>query len=234
MAGWNLKEGICTKDNASDQEFWDAITHMFKNTHKTTTYKFCFLKCLLDCTEKNHIQNISFSILFQRFTEIYWDLIVQYDLCQVYKNSKFNKSKIEVIIERVYTIQGLNKKSSINELQQNIRLDMIKQIEKYCSQNVVGAFYDSTNGLFYSFSKVDKQITFSSHALDFINRFRGPIEEVNYFNWAKMIERINGNDTPQSFIIKMSKLGESSNLNFENTRKYNIEDILPWVFKEGK
>ena len=71
MAGWNLKEGICVNQDPSDQEFWDALEHLYGWTHKTTTYKFCFLKCLLDLSVNGTEVEFTFDDLFCRFAEIY-------------------------------------------------------------------------------------------------------------------------------------------------------------------
>jgi hypothetical protein len=48
MAGWSLKDGECLNPNASERELWDAVNHFLQSSRKTTAYKFCFFKNLLD------------------------------------------------------------------------------------------------------------------------------------------------------------------------------------------
>ena len=86
---------------------------------------------------------------------------------------------------------------------------MLNAVARYCSQNVVGSFFESTYGLFYSFSKKEKILTLTPSSKSFLQRYVRSIEEINYFNWAKMLEKINGNRTPASLVTKMSKMGHS-------------------------
>lgn len=232
MAGWNLKEAVCIKENPSDEEFWHALEHFYRHTHKTATYKFCFLKCLLDCTPESGLE-LTFKNIFNYFTEIYWDLIVKYDLWQIYVNSRYKKSKIEIIIEQIVTYCGNNKKIGIYELPFEVRKKLIHKVTQYCSQNVIGAFYESTYGLFYSFSKNEKSVIFTKSAKSFLERYKKLIEEINYFNWAKMIEKINGNEVPTTFITKLSKLNVNKDLSLlatcslKNEKEFSLRDILP-------
>ncbi len=233
MAGWNLKEGACTNFSATDQELWDALIHLLTTTHKTTTYKFCFLKSLLDVVSKDQSLTLDFKTIFKRFANIYWELIVNYDLCQVYENSSFSKSKVEQIIEQTIDLDPDYKKPFIHDLPLDVQEKLYSDIQKYCSRNVVGAFFESTNGLFYSFSKKDKKVRLSPRALEFMVQYFIAIEELNYYNWAKMIEKINGDKTPKSLVTKMSKLGTVDALHSSLpviTQKYRLEDILPWSF----
>ena len=236
MAGWNLKEGICANQDPSDQGFWDALIHLYSSTHKTTTYKFCFLKCILDLSADVTKLEITFDDLFRRFAEIYWDLIVKYGLSQVYANSKFQRSNVEVILEEVVSRQHSGKSCEINDLPRQTSDNMLDAVTKFCSQNVIGAFFESTYGLFYSFSKKEKTLTLTPSSKSFLQRYARSVEEINYFNWAKMIEKINGNYTPSSLITKMSKLGRSPQATYalpkhdalDMDKRFNLEDILPW------
>ena len=242
MSGWDLKEGTCAKENPTDKELWDALNHMFKSTHKTTTYKFCFLKSLLDCSGATSRVHLSFSEIFKRFAEIYWDLIIKNGLCQVYQNSKFKKSKVEAIIDELVVDDNYPKNTSLEGLPPHIRNTLLSEIEKHCSRNVVGAFFESTFGLFYSFSKKDKAVVLTTCSKKFLSIYRDSIEEVNYFHWAKMLEKINGDSTPKSLVTKMSRLGRQSEIimNFAHSQidnnsmlgvqKFQLEDILPWSF----
>jgi hypothetical protein len=192
MAGWNLKEGLCLNQNPSEEELWNAIGHLFDYSHKTTTYKFCFMKCIIDCIPRTTGLEIDYKNLFYRFTEIYWVLVTKYGLSQIYANTKYQKSKVEDIIEQIACDHSINK---IEDLSSNLRDDLVKKVTHYCSQNVVGAFYESTYGIIYSFSKKEKQIVLTEKSKSFFKQNSNIIEEQNYLCWAKMLEKINAKET---------------------------------------
>ena len=49
MPGWNLKEGILTELEVSDDEYWSLFNFVFSDAcRKTNTYKFGLIKSICD------------------------------------------------------------------------------------------------------------------------------------------------------------------------------------------
>lgn len=49
VPGWLLKEYSISNDFHSDDELWSAVNNIFSSRVRyTTSYKFCFLKAILD------------------------------------------------------------------------------------------------------------------------------------------------------------------------------------------
>lgn len=100
MSGWNLSEGVCDKEYVSENEFWEIINNILSSkTNKTTSYKFAFFKSLIDNIFNLNGSIISYDILFERFAEMYWNLVAKYKLVQIQATSRFAKSSVEIIIE---------------------------------------------------------------------------------------------------------------------------------------
>ncbi|MEN3005449.1 hypothetical protein [Dehalobacterium formicoaceticum] len=240
MAGWNLKDGECLKPNATERELWDAVNHFFQAAHKTTTYKFCFFKSLLDLLPDDKDGALSFGKVFSRFTEIYWELITKYGLNQAHATSQYVASKVETIIDEFIVTKGLTYSTAFPDICNDWRDWLTSKVEKQCSVNVVGAFYTSTNCLFYGFSKKDRYITMSAAAIEFCSAHLSVLEELNYYHWAKMLEKINGDTTPKALVTKMLRLDRMPTpvryslddfpMTISNNQRYNLADIIPWNF----
>ena len=99
MAGWNLKEGKLNLDHYEQDEFWNIFKKVFSDrTKKTTSYKFCFLKAIMDNIFKcNSEYVLSFEVIFDTVSEIYWNLIYIHGISQLGPNIQKNESKIESI-----------------------------------------------------------------------------------------------------------------------------------------
>lgn len=240
MTGCDLKEGVCRNPNATEHELWDAINHLYQSGHKATTYKFCFFKCLLDLVNGKDAEVVGFCDIFNRFTEIYWELITKYGLSQIYASSKYQASKVEAIIDEFIAIRGLSYNTPFQSLRCEWRLWLTSTVGKQCSNYVVGAFYTNTNCLFYDFSKKDRSLKISSAFQAFCKAHSSILEEVNYYHWAKMLEKINGDSTPKALITKMSNLGriasfvnhtpEDLPLADGRSQRYSLADIIPWNY----
>ena len=59
VPGWLLKEYSISNDFHSDDELWSAVNNIFSSRVRyTTSYKFCFLKAILDNIYKNSTEEI--------------------------------------------------------------------------------------------------------------------------------------------------------------------------------
>lgn len=240
MVGWNLKEGICQNANASEHDFWAATSYLFEVAHKATTYKYCFFKTLLDITAAGGGENISYREVFERFTAIYWELITKYRLNQAYATSRYAISKVEAIIDEFIVAKGLDRNTEFYRICDDYREQLISEVEKLCSNNVVGAFFTSTNCIFYDFSKADRYIRMSKAAIKFCVEYHNTLEALNYYHWAKMLEKINGDTTPKALITKMAVLGKvpiqgktaytDCLIAYDEGRRYSLADMIPWTY----
>ena len=100
MAGFDLKEGFYEDREVSEDELWDAVACVFTSKSKNdASYKFGFLKSILD--NLKYVDNdlvLSFDQLFTRFAELYWNLILEYNLRQKAITKDNRKSAIERVL----------------------------------------------------------------------------------------------------------------------------------------
>ena len=108
MAGWNLKSGSITDYNPDDDKLWSLFNYVFSDScPKRNSYKFGLIKSLLDNafngTEKSEGVFYSYRVLFSRFVENYWNLVVKYDLRQMRSDGKSVYSSVEKILKDAVT-----------------------------------------------------------------------------------------------------------------------------------
>ena len=213
MSGYDLSEGVFRTGNYSEEQLWKAFRNVFSTkTQNSSSYKFVFLKSIIDCMHqyKNRTEYTFFE-LFEQFTKIYWILIVKYGLAQ--NNSKTKETYIEQILKEYVGFSNGDKKVTIcfSDLTTEAKNKLVYQVTKKCKKYVVGALYGDTNELMYSFSKKKEIIQLNPQMKDFVLRHEGSIEELNYFELAKFLDKVNSRDIVNS-IIKDNKYNKKDSL----------------------
>lgn len=192
MGGYDLSEGIYNPKISSDEELWKAFRNVFSTkTLNSSSYKFVFLKSIMDCINRYNKLNYTLYEVFERFTEIYWILIIKYGLKQ--NNSNNRETCIEQILKRYVecTIEEKGIEIQFKDLYLSEKEKIVHQVTKKCKKYVVGALYGDTNGLFYSFSKKKEIIELNPIMKNFVLQHQSAIEELNYFELTKFIDKVN-------------------------------------------
>lgn len=96
MAGFDLKEGRYITGKITDDELWSAFSCVFSSRSRNdTSYKFGFLKSIIDnLYNVDENLELTFDQLFSKFAEIYWNLILKYNLRQKAQTSDNKKAFI--------------------------------------------------------------------------------------------------------------------------------------------
>jgi len=201
MGGYDLSEGVYKTGNYSEEELWKAFRNVFSTkTINSSSYKFVFLKSIMDCIHRYNKIDYTFYEIFECFTEIYWILVVKYGLAQNNSNSK--ETYIEQILKEYVGCTTGDKSLTIqfNDLTLSAKERIVYQVTKKCKKYVVGALYGDTNGLFYSFSKKKEVIELNPVMKDFVLRHEDSLEELNYFELTKFIDKVNSREKIDSII----------------------------------
>ena len=215
MAGWNLSEGICIADNVSENEFWEIINNILSSkSNKTTSYKYGFLKSIIDNIFNTNGNTVTYEVLFERFAEMYWNLVAKYKLSQIQATSRFSKSSVEIIIERIIKKYSLDSEIVFEALREDIKAEIIKLISKECSKYVVGAFFKDSNEKFYSFNRKKQIIIFQKDIIKYIIKYKSILSKLNYFEWIKFLEKTNDNKLLTSLAEKLDNSTKRGNLSF--------------------
>lgn len=199
FAGAASKAGEYINGKFSDADIMDALDVVFSSkSKKDTSYKFVFLKAIIDLLDKvdeNH--RLTFDQLFQRFTEIYWPIVVDYNLRQKV-GEEDSQSYIEQILIEAVNTYGIATYTNFTDLTKNQQRDIVKGVKQKCKMNVVGALYGDTKSVIYAFSRKDEWIEINPAVYDCLVRNAKKIQEKNYIAWADFMEKTNFVDEKKS------------------------------------
>ena len=208
MAGWNLKFGELKDQDVSEERYWSLFNFAFSDgSRKRNTYKFGLIKSILDNlfngTDTDAGFYISYYDLFAKFAENYWNLVVKYDLRQMRKDSKSELSKIEIILKSAVKKNEILGNLEFESISSQQKEQIIQKVAQECKRCVVGALYEDFDGTLYGFILRDSGIYLSYRAYEFILKYKVEIENLNYYAWAKFLEKINNDDALIRVIDKL-------------------------------
>lgn len=225
MAGFDLKEGRYINRILDEDEMWAVFTYVFSSKSRNdSTYKYGFLKSILD-----NIYNVdkdltlTFDQLFSKFGEIYWNLILKHGLRQkaVTKDNRntYLEQTLHSIVEKYSIIEPIPYESLTPAMMD----DYSHQVKMKCKKYVVGALYEDTKRLFYSFSKKEEWLKFNPYMYEFVCKHKVILEKANYYEWARFLEKVNEQN---STFQLLNKIDESAKRNDLSTyRKILFEEF---------
>lgn len=252
MAGFDLKEGRYITGKITDDELWSAFSCVFSSRSRNdTSYKFGFLKSIIDnLYNVDENLELTFDQLFSKFAEIYWNLILKYNLRQKAQTSDNKKAFIEQILLKAKEKYGITEIIPYESLSAEMMIDISHQVKMKCKTNVVGALFKDTKALFYSFSKKEEWIQINPYMYEFLCKHKIIIEKLNYYEWARFLEKVNEDKTADHILTKIDASSKRNNLSdyrqilfeeFENKKcfycgkllkpdKIDVDHFVPWSF----
>lgn len=257
---WNSKSGGLNLASTSDDEYWSLFNFVFSEScHKTSTYKFALLKSILDNllnnTPSENGQLIFYSDLFAKFAEFFWNLVVKYHLHQQKPTGEGKTSKIEQIFNEATAKNPLLENLEFASIEENTKSKLIQKVQAECRKYVLGALYGDFGGKLYGFDQNGNFITLSQSAYEFLLKYKIELEKLNYYAWAKFLEKINEENVLFHLLSKLEfSLPERTPLEiyrnilfseFEECNcfycgkklgaKIHVDHFIPWSFvKEDK
>lgn len=257
---WNSKFGSLNFSSISDDEYWSLFNFVFSEScHKTSTYKFALLKSILDNLLNNtpgeNGQLIFYSDLFAKFAESFWNLVVKYHLHQQKPTAEGKTSKIEQIFGEAVKTNPVLENLEFASIEENTKSKLIQKVQAECKKYVLGALYGDFGGKLYGFDQNGNFITLSQDAYGFLLKYKIEIEKLNYYAWAKFLEKINEENVLFHLLSKLElSLPERTPLKiyrdilfseFEECNcfycgkklsgKIHVDHFIPWSFvKEDK
>lgn len=128
--------------------------------------------------------------------------------------------------------------------------DISYQVKVKCKRYVVGALFEDTNRLFYSFSKKEEWIQINPKMYEFLCKHKIIIEKLNYYEWAHFLERVNEESVATKLLDKIDNSSRRNNLSvyrrilyeeFESRNcfycgralasgKIDVDHFIPWSF----
>lgn len=195
-SGWNKKAGEIKKYYASEDELWSCANYFFSDScRKTSTYQFGILKSIMDSLFSGKVSNrgieMSFQLLFSKFAENYWNLVTKYHLRQMRYNGQSDKSKLEQIFDSIITDEQALQRLEFDSLNVEDKNRIVSEVLKSCKANPIGALYNNFDGMLYGFDIDEEILWLNPVAYEFLLKYKFELEKLNYYSWARYLEKIN-------------------------------------------
>ena len=208
MSGWDLKAGELLETNVSEEELWSLFNYVFSDAcRKTNTYKFGLIKSICDqiydLSDDGNGYFLPYEKVFDKFAENYWNLVNRYKLKQMLFNGKSDISKVEKIIKEAVRESDIPENISYQSLEISERKTIIRTVTTECKKNVIGALYNDFEGKLYAFDLKGNGLFLSHAAYYFISKYKMEIERLNYYAWARFLEKINDDDALVRILDKL-------------------------------
>jgi hypothetical protein len=254
-AGWRLPKGDIRKYYVDENELWAAFNFVFSDAcQKRSTYKFGLIKSILDnllsVTPSNRGFELSYRDIFAKFSVNYWNLITKYHLKQLHGHTRYSDSQIEIIFEQALAKTGAVDGLEFDSLADDDKEWIIDNVTRECKRCVVGALYENFDGYLYGFELKSDGIWINPIAYEFMLKYKPEIEQLNYYAWAKFLEKVNADDalnrvlgklelsTPRrsdlSMYRKILALEFEGNTCFYCGKKISsaahVDHVIPWSF----
>ncbi|MDB8556973.1 hypothetical protein [Turicibacter sanguinis] len=186
---YQLKDGEYKQNTIDESRIWGLFNDFFSHkTYKNTAYKFIFMRSLLLNVDMfNSEYSIKYSELFETFTEIFWNIYANKGIKQ---SRESQKSKAEIEIDKI--LGNVDKKKGYNNIDPSQQSRLVEQIKKDCHKNVIGAVYEDFQRYIYSFSHNEEKLMLNPAFYDFIRKYSDILLKLNYLEWAKYMEKVNG------------------------------------------
>lgn len=211
--GWNRDEGDL-KDNSCSNLFACVSYSFFSGMHNKT-YKYCFFKSLLDNVFNFGKEfTVPFKYLSDTFATIYWNSIVLHHIPASKAFYKGKLSSIEKLIEDYLKSHPHMDGIPLDSINETDRESFLSDAEVIFARNVVGAFYEDTEGMIYGFSKKKKCIWLNKKSYHFLTENKEILDQVNYYRWLKEVEKIltQGNDHLDNLSTILEEITQRSDL----------------------
>ena len=161
--GCKIKEAKFNDKYLLEEDIWKIFNYFFSSKSvNNTSYKFAFLKSIIESVYEVNIDGeISLTEIFSRFIRIYWYLIVKHNLSQCTNSTRNGKTSINNIFDRYLSSYKELAFCDYDNIDNDIRRNIEKEVYDECNKYVVGALYGDTGGSIYSFSLKDNYIKFN-------------------------------------------------------------------------
>lgn len=239
---WNSDSNTVPFQNLTEADVIAMVNRALSgNSHHTTTYKYAFFKSILDNVFNVDIETklLSYNNIAIRFTEIYWNLVLNYHLRQEIKTSHHEYTSVEKELFEFCKKYGFDysEKQSIfpfESLRSDLQIEITKKIKTQMMRYVVSAFCGDTDDQFYHFNKKDKSegIILNPDVYIALVKYKSVFEKQNYYEWIKYLEKANLEEDSYALANKLDASAERQNLN--PYRKVLIEFNQTKCFYCGK
>lgn len=222
-----LKSGNYIDRTVSDDELWSSFFHRFSTmTKDSSSYKYGFLKAILDnLYNVDENLKLSFFQLFSTFAESYWNLVLKYGIRQQPQTEAGKVTYVESVLKSAEEMYMIASGVPFESVQDEAKIKIITTVKNKCKNNVVGSLYGATLEYMYSFSVKEEWIQFNPRMYEFMCKNKLAIEKMNYYEWARYLEKINDDSVMDHLLTKIDESTEKTRSSLDVYRKILFEEF---------
>lgn len=208
VADCKKPDGNIKRYGIGENELWPLFCKVLSDTRKKrSSYKYGLLKAILDnlLSAKGTVRGmeLTYTDIFAKFAENYWNLVTKHNLRQMHANSRYAFTEIEKIYQKAVQEAPGTGELEFSNLREEDRHKIISEVTAKCKICVIGALYEEFDGHLYGYSSKEKRLWINPAAFEFMLKYKPEIEQLNYYAWAKFLEKVNGDDVLARVLTKL-------------------------------
>ena len=247
---WDLKVAEMQKTYLTHKDIWQSVHHFYYHGKTTTTYKYGFLKSLLESISSVNEQfEISFNHLFYSFTKIYWNLVIHIQLWQ--SNSQKAPSSVQKVLEEFATTYAIPKEWNFDQLPASQQLQLIEAVKKVGKKYVIGATYSDFNGEIYSFDLKKEYLKLHPAYYSFFQTHKRMLTNITNYQLALFLEKFNDAEkvtklltrvelvTQRKSLLQFSQLLQNAGIEHcfychkKLSKSSHVDHFIPWSYMQS-
>jgi len=249
----DLKVGEIREQYVTEHQIWQYLNNFYYRSSVSTSYKFVFFKALLEnLYNVDEKLGLSYNQIFYSFTNIYWNLVIHHKLAQ--SPNKNKPARAQTILQKYANDNAIPSEWQFDQLVDSLQLKIVNEVKRDCKQNVIGAFYGDTAGVFYEFDIKHAHFCFNSPVYQFMKKYQRVLINLTNYHLVKYLEKVNEATSTMALLSKIEVISKRSSLEtfykvltqFEqnrcfycncdlsiNRRKTHVDHFIPWSFVQS-
>ncbi|QPC45571.1 HNH endonuclease domain-containing protein [Mangrovibacillus cuniculi] len=250
-----LKVGELQEAYRTDEEIWRIFTIVLSTKSvKSSTYKFALMKALIEnLYNVNEDCELTYNQLVYTFAKMYWNLVVKNNLLE-HNSNKQKKAKVVTVIKAIQQRYFIPDDLMFDTLDDSIQLELTNKVKAVMKENVFGALYGDTNGVFYAFNHQVEVLRLHPTVHQFMMKYQRLIIYLTNYHMAKMIDSLNEVPDTNGLLNKIESIAKRTSLKpFEKLllsyfdsccfycqkplkmgiRETHVDHFIPWSFVQS-
>lgn len=250
IMSYKLQIGEMKAKYLTDKEIWSHFNFIFSSKSKnSTTYKYVLIKSLIEnLYNVNEQLELSYDLLFNSFSKIYWNLVIHHNLNQI--NMIGKKAEVQSILTDVKSKNQIPSSVVFDRLSDELQVIIVQKVKKKCKINVMGAIYGDTDGTIYDFDNKRELIKINPTFYSFFQRFQRVIKYLSNYHLAIFLEKFNEHGDTTNLLLKVENISKRSSLDpfykilssfydgkcfycgksIKKKEQAHVDHFIPWSF----
>ncbi|AST07068.1 HNH endonuclease [Anoxybacillus flavithermus] len=210
--GWKLQVGEIKEQYLTEQRIWQMFNTFFSSKSKnTTTYKFGLIKSIIEnLYNVNENLELSYDLLFESFTKIYWNLVIHHHLRQ--GNDSVKNSEVEKVLKNFQERYRIPTSFRFDKLSFTLQLELMQKIKRKAKRYVIGALYEDSGEVIYEFDLKGEYMKLNGSVYKFMLKYQRVLTYLTNYHLALFLEKYNKAEDTVHMLMKVENVSKRSSL----------------------